>query len=74
MAETHTYRSFTIARGSFSGTTDDRASAWYADAIDADYNDRRGPGFRVLADAKAWIDEVLASEDFDARLRAQKTA
>ena len=74
MAKTHTYRSFSIARGSYRGTTDDRASAWYADAIDADINARRGPGFRVLSDAKAWIDEVLASEDFDALLLGQKTA
>jgi hypothetical protein len=70
MSKTHTYRGFTIARGSFSGTTDDRADGWYADAIDADFNDRRGSGFRLLADAKAWVDEVLASEDFDQRLRA----
>jgi len=72
MTKTHTYRGFTIARGSFSGTSDDRAAGWYADVIDADFNDRRGPGFCVLADAKAWIDEVLASEDYDQRMRAAR--
>lgn len=70
MSKTHTYRGFTIARGSFSGTSDDRRASWYADAIDADFNDRRGPGFRLLVDAKAWVDEILASENFDQRLRA----
>ena len=70
MSKINTYRGFTIARGSFSGTSDDRRASWYADAIDADFNDRRGPGFRLLADAKAWVDEILASENFDQRMCA----
>lgn len=54
----HIYKGFRIARGSFRGTTDDRADRWYADAVDADHYDRRGGGFRLLADAKAWADEM----------------
>jgi hypothetical protein len=70
MSKTHTYRGWRIARGSFSRTTDDRADRWYADAIDADIYDRRGPGYRTLAEAKAAVDEVLALEAADdARLR-----
>lgn len=56
---THNYRGFRIARGSYQGTTDDRLDRWYADPVDADTLDRRGPGHATLADAKAAIDEAI---------------
>lgn len=52
---------WTIRRGSYHGTTDDRADRWYADRDDGDTLDRRGPGHptreaaaQSALDAEAW--------------------
>lgn len=54
---THTYRGWTITRGAYQGTTDDRLDRWYIQRESDDVIDRRGPGHVTLAAAKAAIDE-----------------
>jgi hypothetical protein len=52
----HRYRGYIISRGAYQGTTDDRLDRWYIDREEADTWDRRGPGFRSLAEAHEAID------------------
>ena len=61
---THLYRGYLIRRGGYQGTTDDRIDAWYIDHEDADTLDRRGPGYRTLADARTGIDRHKSYEDY----------
>jgi len=52
----YTRRGYTISRGSYVGTTDDRLDRWYIDKRDSDTWDRRGPGYRTLAECRDAID------------------
>lgn len=61
MSRTHNYRGFTIARGDYQTTADNRLDGWYVDSVDADLCDRRGSGFATLAVAKAAIDDHHAA-------------
>jgi hypothetical protein len=54
-----TYKGWVISRGSYQGTSDDVLGRYYIDPPETDYYDRRGPGFRTLAEAKAAINESL---------------
>lgn len=49
-----------ISRGGYVGTTDDRADRWYIDRAEADAWDRRGCGYKTLADAQAAIERAVA--------------
>jgi hypothetical protein len=51
----HQYRGYTITRGSYQGTQDDRLDGWYIDDPSSNTADRRGRGFPTLADAKRHI-------------------
>ena len=53
----HIYKGYEITHGGYHGTTDDRADRWYIDDPDSTTIDRRGPGYRTIAEAKAQIDE-----------------
>ena len=55
-SSTHHYRGYVIRRGGYQGTADDSIDRWYIDHADADTLDRRGPGYRTLADARTGID------------------
>jgi len=50
---------WTIQRGSYTGTTDDRLGRWYAEREDADSVDRRGPGHATIQDA---VDSIEADD------------
>jgi hypothetical protein len=41
---------YTISRGDYIGTSDDRADRWYI-SRDGDIYDRRGPGYRTRTEA-----------------------
>ena len=60
---THIHKGHRITRGDYQNTTDDRLDRWYIDPPGADIMDRRGPGFRTLADARAAIDEMYWLEE-----------
>ena len=49
-----------LTRGGYVGTVDDRADRWYVDREDARECDRRGGGYRTLADARAAIERAVA--------------
>jgi hypothetical protein len=51
------YRGWTITRGGYLDTIDDRCDGWYVDHADSDILDRCGAGYRTLADAAEAIDE-----------------
>ena len=55
MSKVHRYRGFTIARGDYVGTSDNRLDRWYIDEDGVDLRDRRGSGWRTLAEARASI-------------------
>ena len=68
----HRYKDYTISRGGFQGTSDDRSDGWYVDHKGADACDRRGPGHRTLTEARAAIDERLLGEEcLQERLQAE---
>ena len=50
------HHGWTILRGGYVDTCDDRIDGWYIDPPDTDYWDRRGPGYRTLRDACEAID------------------
>lgn len=56
MSNEHTYRGYTIERGSYTGTHQHRSDRWYIDAPRG-LRDRSGEGYRTLDAAKAAIDE-----------------
>jgi hypothetical protein len=62
-ARAHRYRGYSIARGSYRGTHQDRIDRWYIDAPAAALRDRSGPGYPTLADATAAIDDHLAARE-----------
>lgn len=49
------HKGWIVSRGSYSGSADDCMTGWYIDRATADSWDRRGAGFRTLAEAKAAI-------------------
>ena len=53
-------RGWTIERGAYTGTTDDRRDRWYVYRLDA-YNavDRRGPGYATRREALEALDHQL---------------
>jgi len=61
-----TYKGYTLSRGAYSGTTDDRLDRWYIDRIESydsdgvrsNIQDRRGPGYRTQREAKDAINEI----------------
>ncbi len=63
---THTYKGYTITRGAYQGTTDDRMDRWYVQSADDEAIDRRGAGHATLADAKAAIDEMARMRSLSA--------
>jgi hypothetical protein len=52
------HHSFDVRRGSYVGTSDDRADGWYLDHVDATILDRRGAGLPTLADCRARVDDL----------------
>lgn len=62
---TYRYKGWTIERGAYSGTTDDRIDRWYiqspADQA-SDTVDRRGSGFPTLDAAREAIRQAIAEE------------
>lgn len=60
MSTTYTYKGYIIERGAYQCTTDDRLDRWYAQPVDRDFIDRRGPGFATMREAKAAINEHLS--------------
>jgi len=42
---------YRVIRGSFTGTSDDRADRWYLDDLNSNLIDKRGAGFKTLQDA-----------------------
>lgn len=57
---THAYRGYIIERGAYHGTTDDRLDRWYPQPANREENDRRGPGYATLREARAAVDEQIA--------------
>lgn len=53
------YRGFDIVRGSYTGTTHDRADRWYIDWPDARLADRGHEGWLTLADARYTVDDTI---------------
>lgn len=51
---------YTITRGAYQGTPDDRLDRWYVERIDADAHDRRGPGYRTRREALEAVAEIVA--------------
>ncbi len=51
---------YTVTRGNYSGTTDDRIDSWYIDDAESTTIDHRGPGFatRKAAEEEARRPEV----------------
>ena len=62
------HRQVDIRRGSYVGTSDDRADGWYLDHVDAEFLDRRGAGLPTLADCRDQIDSLRAPHPLKARL------
>lgn len=58
-SRTHTYKGWSIQRGAYKGTSDDRADRWYIDDRTNTTVDRRGPGYATLTEATAAIDDYL---------------
>jgi hypothetical protein len=56
----HRYRGYTIERGSYTGTHQDRADRWYVDGPSG-LRDRSGEGYHTLDEAKAAIDDREAA-------------
>ena len=50
---------FSVVRGSYYGTTDDRIDRWYVEHPAETCLDRRGSGFKTLRDAYYATAEVL---------------
>jgi hypothetical protein len=42
---------YRVIRGSFTGTSDDRADRWYLDNLNSNLIDKRGAGFKTLQGA-----------------------
>jgi hypothetical protein len=61
MSKTIRYRGYTIQRGDYLNTTDNRADRWYAEREDSDVVDRRGQGYSTIQEAKVAVDEYLAT-------------
>jgi len=57
----YTYRGYTISRGSYVNTCDDRYDGWYVNSLDSDAYDRRGQGFPSVLEAKDAIDASIYS-------------
>jgi hypothetical protein len=58
-SRTHTHRGYSIQRGAYYGTSDDRADRWYIDNQTTTVVDRRGPGYATLAEARVAVDDDL---------------
>lgn len=57
---------YTVVRGSFVGTTDDRIDRWYLEhPDDHPWVDRRGPGYNTLRDAYAAVNDAGCEGDGD---------
>jgi hypothetical protein len=61
MSKINRYRGYTIQRGDYLNTNDNRADRWYAEREDSAMVDRRGQGYRTIQDAKAAVDKYLAT-------------
>ena len=53
----HRYKGYTISRGGYVDTPDDRSDGWYVDREESRTGDRRGPGYQTLDEARAAIRE-----------------
>jgi len=51
----HRYKGYTISRGGYVDTPDDRSDGWYVDCEESRTADRRGPGYQSLDEARAAI-------------------
>jgi hypothetical protein len=49
-------RRFTVTRGSYQGTSDDRLDGWYVEDRESRSVDRTGGGFRTRRDAQYFAD------------------
>jgi hypothetical protein len=56
------YRNYTLSRGSYTDTADDRSDGWYVDHIDNDSWNRRGAGYGTQQEAQSAIDDYLAAD------------
>lgn len=52
---------FTVVRGDYIGTADNRADRWYIDKLDDPVIDRRGEGFATKEDALRYLTSRLKS-------------
>ena len=55
MGRRYAYRGYVIERGDYIGTSDDQIDRWYVTDPDSTTVDRRGAGFRTIAEAKQVI-------------------
>lgn len=51
---------FRLTRGDYQGTSDDRLNRWYAEAIEANYAHRPGPGSKTKREALEELRQDLA--------------
>ncbi len=56
------YLGYTITRGAYQGTCDDRLDRWYAYPADGDI-DRRGEGFATRRAAKQAVENIVSELD-----------
>lgn len=54
---TYTYHGWTIDRGCYQDTPDDRLDRWYIHAPESNLLDHRGPGYYSLTEARDAIDD-----------------
>ena len=65
MASWKRYHNYTLSRGAYIETADDRINGWYIDRIDADTGDRRGPGYPSRKAAIEAIDALRSIADYE---------
>lgn len=62
-------KKYTITRGDYHGTTDDRVDRWYVNQTDAKIVDRRGHGYRTRRLAQDAIDALESGLDWQSMPR-----
>ncbi len=66
MSKTRTVGQYTVGRGAYYGTTDDRADRWYVWPTAGVMIDRRGSGHATMRDAVAYARECNLCDQIDA--------
>jgi len=57
---------YTVGRGAYYGTPEDRADRWYVEDGESREVDRRGPGYRTRAEARRALDALLSLHESEA--------